>query len=231
MEYSKQRKKRKMYRGPSGFAIMSNRFPRKRFLSQYPKSIEKPFLPVLYKYFGVSWRGITLWLERFWELDKLLEMHLCFRRLDPHIARYAADIVKKLNDINPPNTRLLLCPCLEDNVPDKDWRMAAKKVRLAAPGISLVRCPLALMYKGGRYEERHTKRPYFTNKPPRRQIVNPDGCTIDFGDNENYLYDTPNRRNHILSFSGAKRFIQSFYEEGVYAIAPWSAYQVPVHRP
>lgn len=221
-----QRKRRtKIYTGPSGFAIMNNRFPVKRFLSQYPAGHKRPFLPVLYDFFGRSWKGVEAWLEEFWYQQKLLEFHLCFRNPDPNMARSARQIVRKLADINCPKTKLLICPILEDVADNKEWQQWAKKVRQAAPGIPLVRSSLSTKISGGRFEERHGEYPRYTNKPAKRTIANPDGCTTDFGDNEKYLYGRQDRHQFIMSPSDARRYIQRAKKSGRYAAAIWSAYQ------
>ena len=112
-----------MYLGPSGFAIMNKQFPVDRFLRQYPKDLRRPFLPVLYDFFGRSWEGIEQFIDMAGTRKHLLEFHLCFRTPSSEIVKFAREIQEAMGWIKKPKTRIIISPILEDNFKDdRDWR-------------------------------------------------------------------------------------------------------------
>lgn len=201
------------YKGVSGFAVMNKRFPFERFMQQYPKDIEKPFLPVLYGVFGKRWKNIKHFCAMYQDRPHLLEFHLCFRTPDPKVVKYAAKISKKMRKIGNANTRVLICPVLEDQMSNVAWRRLATKVELATH-YPLVRCPIASPDRGGEYLERHGRDPAFT-RPQDQCIANPDGVSIDLRDGETYF--------NQMSIDDARTYMQR--QNGVHAIALWLANQ------
>jgi len=202
------------YKGVSGFAIMNKNFPIKRFLKQYPNDLDKPFLPILFNFFGRNWNGIDQFLEEFGDRPHLLEFHLCFRNPDPDMADHARRIVRQMEKRQNDNTTVLIDPILEDVCRNTDeWKQWARNVRKQVP-YKLVRCSLKSRAAGGAYQEYHGNNPRFTRQP-KRCIANPDGLSINFNDNENY--------HNTMSVSQAKTYLQTY--KNVYAIALWSANQ------
>lgn len=207
----------KGYQGVSCFPIMNRHYPHGRYLKMID-GLDRPFLPVLYGVFGKSWKGIRGFLEQNADKPHLLEFHLCFRNPDPRMPRYAAEIERKMLLLGNDLTRVVICPILEDRCSNKEWNQWAKKVREKVE-FPLVRSSLRSNY-GGTYQEKHGKYPRFT-KSTQYTIANPDGCTIDFRDGENYLYANPNRKRYIMSLRQAANYVEAHKRR--YATALWSA--------
>lgn len=191
---------------------MNKNFPMNRFLMQYPTNIDKAFLPVLYGVFGKNWKGIKRFIKKYEDIPHLIEFHLCFRNPDPKMGEYARKIEKKMNKIGKANTKVIICPILEDQLGDKAWKHWAQQVRENCD-YHLVRSTL-VGSKGGKFQEKHGRRPNFT-RPPRRRIANPDGISIDFEDGETYF----NQMSHAQAKSYGVKY------SGSYAVAFWSANQ------
>lgn len=215
--------KRIPYLGPSGYAIMNSKFPVRKFLQQYPDSLNKLFLPILYPFFGKNWDAVTRFLVKFKDKKKLLEFHLCFRNPDPNMVKYAKNIVYEMERLQYSKTKIIVCPILEDNISDAEWKWWAAKVRCVVP-YRIVRSSLKFSATGGKYEEKHGKYPIF-RKPFRCCIANPDGVTVDFDDGERYLHNRSDRDRYIMDIEGAKKYIRRAKEQHLFAAAVWSANQ------
>ena len=124
----------------------------------------------------------------------------------------AREVQAQMSKICNPNTRVVVCPILEDVETDKSWKLWAKLVR-ANCDFPLVRCGL-YSHAGGRWEEQHGVKPKF-DRPAKKRIANLDGVSVFFRDGENYF--------NQISINQAKEWIKA--NEGAFAIALWSANQ------
>ena len=200
------------FKGTSGFAIMNKNFPVGRFLSQYPDEIEKPFLPVLYKLFGKNWRGVKMFCDKFKDRPHLVQFHMCFRTPDRLMGESAREVQAQMAKICNPNTRVIVCPILEDIETDKSWKPWAKLVR-ANCEFPLVRCGINSS-AGGKFEEKHGNKPAF-DRPAKKRIANLDGVSVFFRDGEQYF--------NQISVAQAQTYLKAY--DGSFAVALWSANQ------
>lgn len=203
-----------MFKGPSAFAIMSRRFPLSRYFEQFPKTIEKPFLPVLYGFFGKSWKGIDEYCDRFADRPHLLEFHLCFRKMrhDKYFKNSMRKIHTHMEQTKNPNTRIIISPILEagNDISDAELKHVIKLCR------SIHKYPIAIssLRHGvtvGRFQEVHGANPGFT-VPNNRKIYNPDGTSVQFGQKENIK----NKMTHV-------QWLANTHKHKPYASAIWCA--------
>lgn len=179
----------KTYRGVAGFAIMSPNFPHERFLEQFPETMGRPFLPVLYGFFGKSWKGMDLWVKKFEDREMLLQIHLAFRtaKKSSYYHKAALSINNHMSKLgSPSNLKLIICPGLEYDFPNAKWKEIKNIVQSTLAFPHTYSCnPLYPPAKIGMYEEVHGDSPIFS-KPMNRRIYNPDGVSVDFSDGEKY---------------------------------------------
>lgn len=202
------------YVGISGFACMNRNFPSRRFLRQFPDALQRPFLPVLYNYFGKNWTTIKRFIKKFSDRPHLIEFHLSFRDIDPLYADYALEILSMMDYIKTPNTKVVICPVLEDVASDKEWRELAREVRFLTE-YEIVRSSLQ-SNKGGNIQEKHGQFPKFT-KPNYKTIANPDGVSTDVGDGESYFKQ--------ITILQSKNYLERHVNDGRKAVCLWSATQ------
>ena len=93
-----------------------------------------------------------------------------------------------MKEIGNENTKVVICPVLEDAVTDEQFAKIVEVVKKATD-FEIVRNPCM----GGNdvkpypYEERHGATPKFTKRGAGRQIYNPDGISVDFNDGDKYF--------------------------------------------
>jgi len=169
------------FKGVSTFPAMAgSRFPMERVLATYPKDIRKPAIAVLYGFFGRDWSNIWLFTDRFKDRKHLIEMHLCFRCDPGNLVRRARVVTKRLQRIANANTRIVICPVLEDEMTDNAYLRLSQSIKKVTP-YRLVRCGLGDRYRGGKYEEHHGERPRWEKRKALR-IYNPDGTSVNVDD-------------------------------------------------
>lgn len=210
--------------GISAFALLNANFPTKQFLSQYPCDYKKPAIAVLLNYFGKKAKNLKAFTDKFADRPHLVELHLGFRdfttselmemraatrKIIEAKIKEAKRVIKVAGN---KNTKFIICPILEDNVTLAAWKKYASMVRkeLKYP---LVRSTVGKDFGGGRYEELHTVRPRF-HRPLGRCIANPDGVSINWGDED---YDEQ------ISPAQAVKYKQDY--SCCYAVFTWSADQ------
>lgn len=183
------------YKGIAAFACMNNKFPIRRVLSAYPRDIEKPATAILYEFFGDNWKFPTRFCKKFSDRPHLIQWHLCFRNpvTLKEFKKRTKEITSKMQEIGNDNTKIIICPVLEDACSDKRFARIVQVVKQAAkttyPDLEIVRNP----YSGGKvvgpydYEEHHGRNPSYKKKSPQSRIYNPDGLSVDFKDGERYF--------------------------------------------
>ena len=195
------------FKGISTFAAMAGkrRFPGEKVLTCYPKSIKKPAIAVLYGYFGRDWSFIRAFCELYQDRKHLVEIHLAFRDEPRNIIRRARVVTKRMQQIANRNTRILICPILEDNIPDQEYVRIARRVRKATP-YRLVRSGLYGRYVGGDFEELHGRTLGWHRKKSRR-IYNSDGTSIILDGDQYYSQMTIAQFKKISAPAGYARYI------------------------
>lgn len=177
------------YTGISCFAALNDKFPIKKVLNSYPKDIKTPGTAILDGLFGDNWKFPKMYCDLFSDRPHCIEYHLCFRNPLPirQLRNRAKIITNKMEAIGNDNTKVIICPVLEDACKDDQFKNIVDKIKTVTP-FEIVRNPCM----GGNivrpydYEERHGDRPRFTKKPGKT-IYNPDGISVDFNDGDKYF--------------------------------------------
>lgn len=182
------------YKGIAAFAAMGKNFPVRRVLNAYPKNIEMPATAILYGLFGDSWKFPRAFCKKFADRPHLIQWHLCFRNPPTlkELRKRTRAITQRMQKLGNENTRIVICPVLEDSCTDKKFKRIVEVVKQAAkstyPELEIVRNP----YNGGEivgpydYEEHHGGNPRY-RKVMRSRIYNPDGLSVDFKDGDKYF--------------------------------------------
>jgi len=199
------------FNGISGFAAPNTRFPTSRFLQQYPPDVINPAIAVLPGTFGWSHKTLKAFCDRFADRPHLVEVHISNgpgRRNKMYKGDFAREfsvsefnralvsnsprIVRRINQrckrvkrwlarCTNEQTKIVICPELEDNLLNEAWTNLAKQISKTLP-YRMVRNPVS-GGKGGFYTEEHGKTALART---RRMLANLDGCSIDFKDGEVY---------------------------------------------
>lgn len=177
------------YTGISAFAALNNRFPIKQVLNSYPKRIKSPGTAILVDLFGDNWKFPTQFCQRFSDRPHCIEYHLCFRNPpSPRELRNRAKLVtQKMEQIGNENTKVIICPVLEDACKDDHFAKIVEQIKKVTD-FEIVRNPCmgGNIVRPYNYEERHGDRPRFSKKI-QKVIYNPDGISVDFKDGDRYF--------------------------------------------
>lgn len=205
---------RVQYKGISAYAMLHKDFPIRKFNKAFPPDGKNMAVAVLANRFGKRWSNLGLWVQSqkgdhaievffmsgparrnesggpfdLWPDYSVADLNSALERNRlPHLAERIAAFRDSLEAIVKPETKVFICPELEDNLTDLAFKKLLRAFRSGFNGSSIkpvwVRNPVN---EGAKIPPKVIKEVHGVSRQ-FGDIYNPDGISVDFKDGENYF--------------------------------------------